>query len=271
MTKQLTVPSIIAKRHNNDPITALAVYDYTFAKLADAAGVDILLVGDSLGTLIQGHSNTLPVTLEDMIYHCRAVVRGTKQALVVADMPFMSYQLGAKEALASAGRLIKESGVSAVKLEGGSEIAETIRRITLAGIPVMGHIGLQPQSVHQAGGYRVKGRKEDEAAQLLSDASAIEEAGAFSLVLEAIPPELAGRITSSISIPSIGIGAGPSCSGQILVMHDLLGLTHLEPEAYPRFVRNYASLAQEAVQAIENFKEEVRQGKFPAAEHCYKN
>ena len=269
MPKKITVPALLDQYRKNELITAVAVYDYTFARLADAAGIDILLVGDSLGTVFQGQPNTLPVSLNDILYHCQTVVRASKHALVIADMPFMSYQLGPKEALESAGRLVKQGSAAGVKLEGGREYAETIRCITRAGIPVMGHIGLKPQSVHQMGGYKVQGKKEEEAESILSDAHALEQAGAFSLVLEGIPADLAGRITAELNIPSIGIGAGVDCSGQILVIHDLLGLTHLEEEKYPRFVRRFANLAQATTDALQLFVQEVQQRKFPAKEHSY--
>lgn len=269
MGSKIRVPDIIRMRSKAQRIVALTAYDYTMARLVDAAGVDIILVGDTLGTVIQGNETTIPVTLDEMIYHSRLVARGVKHALVIADLPFMSYQPGPKEALAAAGRLVKEGGVAGVKLEGGVQAAAAVAAIIQAGIPVMGHIGLSPQCYHKLGGYPVQGKSAEDAARILADAKAVEEAGAFSMVLEAIPAELAGQITEQISIPTIGIGAGVHCSGQILVLHDLLGLTHLDEEAYPKFVRRYAHIAKEIVDAIASYRDDIRAGTFPAKENSY--
>jgi 3-methyl-2-oxobutanoate hydroxymethyltransferase len=269
MGVKMTVPEIKRMRDKGERIVALTAYDYTMACLVDAGGADLVLVGDSLGTVIQGHATTLPVSLDEMIYHSRMVVRGIKRALVIADLPFMSYQLGPKEALAAAGRLLKEAGVAGVKLEGGAQLSETIAAISQAGIPVMGHVGLSPQCYHKLGGYAVQGKSPQQAAQILADAQAVEKAGAFSVVLEAIPAELALEITDKLAIPTIGIGAGVHCSGQILVLHDMLGLTHLEEDAYPKFVRRYAALAQDVVAAVSRYREDIRAGLFPGKENTY--
>jgi 3-methyl-2-oxobutanoate hydroxymethyltransferase len=253
------------------PITMLTAYDYPFARIFDQAGVDILLIGDSLGMVVQGADSTLPVTLSDVLYHLKMVVRARRRALVVADLPFLSYQVSPEQALRNAGRLIKE-GAEAVKLEGGTTMADTIRRLVDVDIPVMGHIGLTPQSIHRMGGHRVQGRKPGRGAgcreRLLEDAAAVEQAGAFSIVLEGIPAELAAEITAKLSISTIGIGAGPSCDGQVLVMHDMLGLS----EAFvPRFAKPYAKLWQDAAAATASYIKEVRERSFPSSQHCYGN
>jgi 3-methyl-2-oxobutanoate hydroxymethyltransferase len=253
------------------PIAMLTAYDYPFARIFDQAGIDILLVGDSLGMVVQGADSTLPVTLNDILYHLKMVTRARRRALVVADLPFLSYQVSPEQALRNAGRLVKE-GAEAVKLEGGTTMAETIRRLVDVDIPVMGHIGLTPQSIHRMGGHRVQGRKAGRTAgcreRLLEDAAAVEQAGAFSIVLEGIPAELASEITARLSIPTIGIGAGPSCDGQVLVMHDMLGLSE---EFVPRFVKPYAALWREAAAATTAFIREVRERSFPGPQHCYGN
>ncbi|MBV8774993.1 MAG: 3-methyl-2-oxobutanoate hydroxymethyltransferase [Deltaproteobacteria bacterium] len=253
------------------PITMLTAYDYPFARIFDQAGIDILLVGDSLGMVVQGADSTLPVTLSDILYHLKMVVRARQRALVVADLPFLSYQVSSEQALRNAGRLIKE-GAEAVKLEGGITMAETIHRLVDVDIPVMGHIGLTPQSIHRMGGHRVQGRQSGRAAgcreRLLDDAAAVEAAGAFSIVLEGIPVDLATEITAKLSIPTIGIGAGASCDGQVLVMHDMLGLSE---EFVPRFAKPYAKLWQEAATAATSYVREVRERIFPAPENCYGN
>jgi len=248
-----------------EKISCLTAYDYTTAKLIDSE-VDIVLVGDSLGMVVQGHSNTLSVTLDQMIYHSQCVARGVSLAHLSVDMPFMSYQLGPKEALKNAGRLVAEGGAHSVKLEGGVTIARTVEALVAAGIPVLGHIGLTPQSVHQLGGYRVQGKTVSARESLIQDALAIEEAGAFAVVLESIPAELAQTITERIKIPTIGIGAGPHCDGQVLVLHDLLGLN---TDFKPRFVKTYASLAEALVSAVRNFTREIRSNQFPKEEHSY--
>ena len=247
-------------------ITVLTSYDYPFTRIMDGCGVDIILVGDSVGVVVAGHETTLPVTMEEMIYHTRAVVRGHPKALVVADMPFLSYQVSLDEARRNAGRLIKEGGAEAVKLEGGVACAETIRAITSMDIPVMGHVGLTPQSVHRMGGYKVQGRQEAQAEQLVADAQAVEEAGAFAIVLEGIPRDLARRITAASAIPTIGIGAGPHCDGQVLVIHDILGLC----EKYaPKFVKKYADLRPIITDAVNRYLDEVRSGEFPTRGHSF--
>jgi 3-methyl-2-oxobutanoate hydroxymethyltransferase len=247
-------------------ISALTAYDATTAALFDRAGIDVLLVGDSVANVVQGHTTTLPVTLEEMIYHTHAVMRGVKRSMVVVDMPFMTYQVRADEAFRNAGRIMKETEAGAVKLEGGVEVADGVRRMTAAGIPVMGHLGLQPQSIHQYGGYRPRGTTEEEAAKILEDARALELAGAFAIVLEKIPAELAGRVTASLKIPTIGIGAGAQCDGQILVSADMLGLTI---DFNPRFVRRYDNFADRVVDAAQRYLADVRSGDFPSAEESY--
>ena len=254
-------------KERGQKIVALTSYDATFAKLLDTAGIDVILVGDSLGMVIQGEETTLQVTLDDIIYHTRAVSRGIQRAHLVADMPFMSYQISPEQALESAGRLIKEGRAEAVKLEGGVERAEAIQKIVSAGIPVMGHIGLTPQSVHKFGGYRVQGKTEDQAKYLKESAKAIEEAGAYALVLESIPWPLAKEITESLSIPTIGIGAGKYTDGQILVIYDLLGM---DKDFNPRFLKKYADLFTVITRAVGDYINEVKEGLFPDEEHSFK-
>jgi 3-methyl-2-oxobutanoate hydroxymethyltransferase len=252
------------------PITMLTAYDYPFARIFDHAGVDVLLVGDSLGMVVQGADSTLPVTLGEIIYHTRMVVRARRRALVIADLPFLTYQVSVEQAVRNAGRLIKDGGAEAVKLEGGITMADTIRRLVDVDIPVMGHIGLTPQSIHRMGGHRVQGRRSGKGPgcreRLLEDAAAVEQAGAFSLVLEGIPADLAQEITEHSAIPTIGIGAGPRCDGQVLVMHDVLGLSE---SFIPRFAKPYANLWQDAGAAATAYIREVRERAFPAPEHCY--
>ena len=266
--QRVTVPALLQLKANSlkHKICALTAYDFSMASILDQAGIDILLVGDSLGTVIQGHATTLPVTLDEVIYHSRCVARGVRRALVVGDMPFMSYQSSIERALESAGRLVKEGGVGAVKLEGGVPMAETISRLAAIDIPVMGHIGLTPQSFHRMGGYKTQGlnhgdeRKSGTYERILQDARAIEEAGAFAVVIEGVPGELAAEITSALSIPTIGIGAGPDCDGQILVTQDMLGMNlgHL-----PSFVRKFAELGKEIEQAVKLYHNEIQAGTFP--------
>jgi len=263
-TKKVTAPSIARMKQRGRRITMLTAYDATFARLLDACDVDILLVGDSLGMVIQGLQNTLPVTLEEVIYHSRAVARGASRAHLVADMPFMSYQDSPEQGLRSAGRLIKEGRAEAVKLEGGQRHADLVRRLTEVGIPVMGHIGLTPQSIHAMGGYKVQGKHEAQAQKLVEDALALEEAGIYSLVLEGIPQEVAGEITARLSVPTIGIGAGPLCDGQVLVIYDLLGM---DPDFSPRFLKKYESFGEKIRAAVGRYTEEVREGVFPGPEH----
>ena len=242
----------------------LTAYDAAMAALLDRAGIDVILVGDSLGMVVLGYETTIPVTLDAMIHHAAAVTRGAKRPLVIADMPFLTYQVNAEQALRNAGRLLQESGVQAVKLEGGREIADTIRRIVDVGIPVMGHIGLTPQSVHQLGGFRAVGGTKEEARQLLDDAQLLQDAGAFAVVIESIPADLAARITAELQIPTIGIGAGPECDGQVLVSNDVFGLFN---GPVPRFVKQYANAGALIVAGAQEYIEDVRRGRFPAAEH----
>jgi 3-methyl-2-oxobutanoate hydroxymethyltransferase len=261
----ITVRDIRAFKERRERFAMLTAYDAASARLLDAAGIPLLLVGDTLGETVLGHSNTLPVTVDDMVHHCAAVVRGVTDAFVVGDMPFMSYQASVAEGLANAGRLMKEAGVHAIKLEGGSRVVELVARLVEAGVPVMGHIGLTPQSVHQLGGYRVQGRGEA-AQRILQDAKELEAAGVFSLVLEAIPSDLARSITESVSMPTIGIGAGPHCDGQVLVFHDAMGLT---PGRVPKFVKRYAEVGDEIRAAAAAFAADVAAGTFPDAAHSY--
>jgi len=264
----VTVPRLRKMKREGTRITMVTAYDATFARLFDDAGMDILLVGDSLGMVVQGQDSTLPVTVDEVIYHCRAVVRGTRRAHVVGDMPFLSWQVSPEQALTNAGRFLSEGGAQAVKLEGGVDAAPTIERIVHAGIPVMAHVGLTPQSVHAMGGFRVQGKTEEAAERVLADAKAVAEAGAYSLVLEGIPTDLAKRITDEVDIPTIGIGAGPHCDGQVLVCYDLLGLT---PELKPKFVKRYAEFFEEGVAAARRYRDEVRAGVFPSEEYSFGN
>jgi 3-methyl-2-oxobutanoate hydroxymethyltransferase len=261
--RPVTVPDFLSARARGVRLTMLTAYDYTMARLLDAAGVDGLLVGDSLGMVVQGRPDCLGVTLDEVLYHTRLVVRGVRRSLVVADMPFMSFQVSPQQATENAGRLIKEGGAHAVKLEGGVRSAAAVEAITAADIPVMGHVGLTPQSVRRLGGFRVQ---RDEA-RLLEDALAVEQAGAFAVVLECVPTETAQKITAALKVPTIGIGAGAGCDGQILVTHDLLGLFE---ELRPRFVKQYADLGRDIVRAAEAYCREVRDGTFPAAEHGFR-
>jgi 3-methyl-2-oxobutanoate hydroxymethyltransferase len=259
----VTVRDIRAFKERRERFAMLTAYDAASARLLDAAAIPVLLVGDTLGETVLGHSNTLPVTVDDMVHHCAAVVRGVTDAFVVGDMPFMSYQASVAEGLANAGRLMKEARVHGIKLEGGSRVVELVARLVEAGVPVMGHIGLTPQSVHQLGGYRVQGRGEA-AQRILQDAKELEAAGVFSLVLEAIPSDLAQSITESVSMPTIGIGAGPHCDGQVLVFHDAMGLT---PGRVPKFVKRYAEVGDEIRAAAAAFAADVAAGTFPDAAH----
>jgi len=264
--KALTTVNIQQMKQKGEPITMLTAYDATFAKLIDEAGAELILVGDSLGMVIQGLENTIPVTLDEMIYHAKAVCRGARHAHVVCDMPFMTYQGDALEAMKNAGRILKESGAQSVKLEGGATVAPTIERLVNAGIPVMGHLGLTPQAVHAMGGFRVQGKNPQAAQQIVDDALALERAGAYAVVLEGIPAELARVITQSLSIPTIGIGAGVYCDGQVLVIYDLLGMN---PDFQPKFVKKYLNLGTLIPQAVQKFKEEIREGSFPTDEHSF--
>jgi 3-methyl-2-oxobutanoate hydroxymethyltransferase len=265
--KRTTIRHIGDKYRQGERLAMLTAYDATFARLVDDAGVDMILVGDSLGMVVQGHETTIPVKLEDVIYHTACVVRGTKQALVIADLPFMSYQASGTQAMLAAGRAMKEGGAHAVKLEGGLEMAETTRLMTQAGIPVMAHIGLRPQRFHQMGGYKLQGRTEEEAAGLVREARAFEDAGAFSIVLEGVAVETAREITQAVAIPTIGIGCGPHCSGQVLVIYDLLGLN---PDFRPSFVKVYTDGYKGITDAAKRYVDEVRSGCFPTEEHGFR-
>jgi 3-methyl-2-oxobutanoate hydroxymethyltransferase len=263
---RVTIPSLRRRKRQGEKITMLTAYDFTFAHIFDTAGIDVLLVGDSLGNVVQGQDTTLPVTMDESVYHTRLVSRGARRALVVGDMPFGSYQVSAEDALRNAIRFVKEAGAQAVKLEGGTAVLDTIRRIVSAEIPVMGHVGLTPQAIHRMGGHRVQGRTEASRARVLADARAVQEAGAFAVVLEGMPVELAAEVTASLEIPTIGIGAGVHCDGQVLVMHDLLGLSDWAPS----FVKQYANLGAVASQAARRFAEEVSDAKFPDEQHSYR-
>jgi len=254
-------------KQRGETITCLTAYDYSFARILDEAGVELLLVGDSLGCVVQGNHNTLAVTMDEMVYHTRLVVRGRKRALVIGDMPFLSYQVSKEHALANAGRFLQEGGAEAVKLEGGVHLKETIAAIVRAGIPVMGHIGLTPQSLHQFGGYKIQGKDSARREMLLRDALAVEEAGAFSVVLEGMPLDLAREITGRLTIPTIGIGAGSHCDGQVLVVHDMLGLFD---DFRPKFVKQYADLKSVMTGAVKDFIRDVKERKFPTEEHSFK-
>jgi len=264
---KITINDLLRKKMEQKKITMLTAYDYPFARIIDEAGIDAIIVGDSLGMVVQGLENTLPVTMDEMIYHTKIVSRGVKNAMVIGDLPFMSYQASIEEAVRNAGRFLKEAGASGVKIEGGAEVAEHIRAMTRSDIPVMAHIGLTPQSIHRMGGYKIQGRTEESAKILIEEAHTVEDAGAFSLLLEAIPMGLAKRITEEVSIPTIGIGAGPYCDGQVLVLHDLIGLFE---RFLPKFAKRYVSLKDEALKAITIFKEEVERGIFPSEKHSFK-
>lgn len=262
--KKVTTRLFQLKKQRSEPITMLTAYDYPTALAVDEAGVDSILVGDSLGMVVLGYENTLSVTMDDMLHHCKAVARGARHVLLIGDMPFMSYQVSVQEAVRNAGRFLQEAGMDAVKLEGGRERLETVRTIVSAGIPVMGHLGLTPQSVHQLGGFRPQGKNIADAKRIVADALILQEAGCFSLVLESIPARLAGLISRQLTIPTIGIGAGAECDGQVLVTHDLLGLFE---RFTPRFVKKYANLHGDMVSAFTAYLTEVNARSFPAAQH----
>ena len=264
--KKVTAPDVRARK-GGPALAMVTAYDFTMARLLDEAGVDLLLVGDSLGMVVQGLANTLPVTLDEIAYHARAVARAAGRAHVVGDMPFMSYQVSSTQAVESAGKLVKDGACESVKLEGGEDFAEHAWRIVRAGIPVMGHVGLMPQSVHALGGFKVQGRGDGAEAKVLADAKALEEAGAYAIVLEAIPPDLAAKVTASVGVPTIGIGAGPRCDGQVLVCTDLLGMGRGHS---PKFAKAYAQLGDAIVAATRRYVDEVQSGAFPAEEHSYK-
>lgn len=264
--KRMTIPSIMGRKKSGKKITAVTAYDYNFARILDTTDIDIVLVGDSVGMVSLGYDSTLPVTMEDMIHHTKAVRKGVNNPLLIGDMPFMSYQTSNETAINNAGRFIQEGGAEAVKVEGGSRTAERVRAITGAGISVMGHVGLTPQSVHQFGGYKVQGKTYLTARQIKKDAKELERAGTFAIVLEGIPSELAGEITDDLQIPTIGIGAGPHCDGQILVLNDLLGLN---TDFVPKFVKQYAQMAELAKSALSTYINEVQTGAFPDQNHSY--
>jgi 3-methyl-2-oxobutanoate hydroxymethyltransferase len=264
--RKVTVPEIRARK-GGQPISMITAYDFTMARLLDDGGADLLLVGDSLGMVVQGHPTTLPVTVEEICYHGRAVARGARGAHVVGDMPFMSFQVSVERAIENAGRLVKDGCFESVKLEGGEEIAEHVRRIVSAGIPVMGHLGLTPQSVHAMGGFKVQGKDDDAALRMIDGARALEEAGAYAIVLEAIPPDLAALVTKAVSVPTIGIGAGASCDGQVLVCYDLLGMF---PDLSPKFAKRFAEVGDQIIAATRAYVAEVQDRSFPAPEHCFK-
>jgi len=265
-SERVTTAAVKQKKADGKPITMLTAYDYPMAKLVDEAGIDMILVGDSVGNVMLGYESTVPVTMDEMVHHVKAVGRAAKRAMVVADMPFLSYQVSKKEALYNAGRFLKEAGAQGVKLEGGVEVAEVVRKMVNAGIPVVGHIGLTPQSIHQLGGFKVQGKDLEAARKILADAKALEEAGVFSIVLECVPTPLAKLVTEKAKVATIGIGAGPYCDGQVLVIHDILGLYH---GFTPKFVKQYTSLHGQIAEAIKQYREEVESGAFPAEEHCF--
>ena len=261
----MTIPDFRKRKAEGRKIVVVTAYDALFTRIAEEAGLEVLLVGDSLGVVVQGKKDTLSVTMEDMLYHTRLVAEAAQRALVIADMPFLSYQVTVEEAVRNAGRFL-QAGAAAVKLEGGAAVVDRVAAMTRFGIPVMGHLGMTPQSVHQYGGYKVQGKATDQAEALLNDARALEAAGAFSVVLEAVPAKLARTITQALAIPTIGIGAGPACDGQVLVLYDLLGLFD---QFAPKFVKPYAHLKADALQALRRYREEVEQGKFPTDSESY--
>ncbi len=264
---KITIMDLYKKKTEHKKITVLTAYDFPTAQIVDQAGIDVILVGDSLGMVVQGQPSTLPVTMAEMLYHTSMVSRAASSSLVVGDMPFLSYQADKAEAVINAGRFLKEAGAEAVKLEGGTQMADAIRVIVNAGIPVMAHIGLTPQSIHALGGFKVQGRDEAAREKILADARAVQDAGAFSVVLEAVPASLAKEIHEILYIPTIGIGAGPDCDGQVLVLHDLLGLYD---RFTPKFVKKYAHLKDQAIKAVKEYKQEVESGAFPQEEHSFK-
>ncbi|MFQ5994038.1 MAG: 3-methyl-2-oxobutanoate hydroxymethyltransferase [Acidiferrobacterales bacterium] len=266
--KPVTISTLMAMKQAGEKITSLTAYDYSFAAMLDKAGIEVIIVGDSLGMVLQGHENTLPVTLEDVIYHSRCVARGCKRAWIVADMPFMTYQVNPEQALINAGQAMQRGRAHMVKLEGGSAIIDTVRFLTEHGVPVCGHLGLTPQAVHQLGGYKIQGRDATSAERLREDAHALQEAGARLLILEAIPTALAKRVSEELTIPTVGIGAGPECDGQVLVLHDILGIY---PRPSPKFSKNFMEGSTGIEEAIEAFITAVRSGAFPGPEHSFEN
>ncbi len=264
---KFTIQDFLKKKKEGNKISMLTAYDYPFAQIVDEAGIDVILVGDSLGMVVQGLENTLPVTMDEMVYHTKMVARAVKNAMVIGDMPFMSYQASIEEAVRNAGRFLKEAGASAVKLEGGAEVAEHIRAMAKSDIPVLAHIGLTPQSIHRMGGYKVQGKTKESAKRLIEEAHIVENAGAFSLLLEAIPMNLAEQITEELTIPTIGIGAGPHCDGQVLVLHDVIGLFE---RFLPKFAKQYINLKEEVLKAVRTYKGEIEKGIFPSDEQSFK-
>ena len=266
MSQKVSILDLQRKKAEKQPITMLTAYDYPGATLVDEAGIDIILVGDSLAMTVLGHPNTVSVTVDEMLHHCKAVARGAKRAFLVGDMPFMSYQTGPIEAVRNAGRFLKEAGMDAVKLEGGREVVEVTQAITRAGIPVMGHVGLTPQTATKLGGFKVQAKTAAAAERMLEDALMLQEAGCFALVLEAVPASIAEAVTHKVNIPTIGIGAGPDCDGQVLVFHDVLGLFD---RFIPKFVKQYATLRQPIIEALQTYKAEVEARSFPTTTHSY--
>jgi 3-methyl-2-oxobutanoate hydroxymethyltransferase len=264
--EKVTTQTVVEMKGRGEKISMLTAYDFTMGGIVDSAGIDVILVGDSASNVMAGHDTTVPMTMDHMIYHTSCVVRAVNRALVIADLPFMTYQVTAKEALINAGRMMKEAGAHAVKLEGGHAIANTVKKIVDAGIPVMGHLGLTPQSIYKFGTYKVRAKEEEEAEQLLKDALELEEAGVFSIVLEKIPSGLAKKVTDALSVPTIGIGAGPHCDGQVLVLHDMLGLNK---DFSPRFLRRYADLHESMTGAVKNYISDVKEGSFPNESEQY--
>ncbi len=264
--KRITTQDLVAMKRNGRKVVMITAYDALFGALVDAAGVDVVLVGDSVAPVLAGEETTLPATVDQMIYHGKITRRGVRRALVVVDLPFLSYQVSIPDAIANAGRILKETGAAAVKLEGGASVAPTIAALVNAGIPVMGHLGFTPQSVHQLGGFKIQGKAADDAARLVEDAKSLEQAGVFSLVLELMPGPVAARVTQAVTVPTIGIGAGPDCDGQVLVLHDMLGLN----EGFtPKFLKRYAEMGQAVRDAVSRFADEVRTAGYPGPEHTH--
>jgi 3-methyl-2-oxobutanoate hydroxymethyltransferase len=265
--KKVTAITLLEMKRRGEKISMLTAYDYCTALLMDQSEIDVLLVGDSLGMVVMGEDNTLPVTMDEMIHHTRAAARGVKRALLIGDMPYMSYQVSPEQAAENAGRFVKEGKAEAIKLEGGAEFVPHIKAILRCGVPVMGHLGLTPQSVHRLGGFKVQGRTDEAAARLVEEAKMLEDAGVFSILLEAVPAEVGAKVTGALTVPTIGIGAGPGCDGQVLIFHDLVGLFE---RFVPKFVKKDAELAPVMRDAFQQFREEVKSGKFPGPEHVYK-
>ncbi len=266
LKKQITVPEIVKAKEKGQKLSMVTCYDASFAKIIDHSNIDMVLVGDSLANVMMGYPNTLAVTLDDMVRYCSSVSRVLTRPFLCADMPFLTYQVSPEDALRNAGRLVSEGGAQAVKLEGGKEVCATVEKITASGIPVMGHLGLTPQSIHKMGGYKVQGKDRDQAEKLLSDAKALENAGVFAVVLEMVPADLADRVTAELKIPTIGIGAGSACDGQVLVLQDLLGF---DDQFSPKFLKKYANLAALVREAINSYDQDVKEGSYPAKEHSF--